>query len=65
MYPKGFPGGSDDKEVTWIAGDLDSIPGVGRSPEEGNAYLLQYSCMENSMHRAAWLATVLGVTCAI
>ena len=39
----GFTGGSDSKETTCDAGDLDSIPGLGRSPGEGNSYPLQYS----------------------
>ena len=52
----GFPGGSDDK------GDLDLIPGSGRSVGEGNGYPLQYSSLENSMDRGAWGATVHGVT---
>ena len=43
----GFPDGSDGKESTCNAGDLDSIPGLGRSPGEGNGYPLQYSCLEN------------------
>ena len=34
--------------------DLGSIPGSVRSPGEGNGYLLQYSCLENSMYRGAW-----------
>ena len=38
------------------------IPGLGRSPEEGNDYTLQYSCLENSMDRGTWRATVRGVT---
>ena len=42
-------------------GDLDSIPGLGRSPGEGNGNLLQYSCLENPMDRGAWWATVHGV----
>ena len=42
-------GGSDGKESACNAGDLDSIPGLGRSPGEGNGYLLQYSALENSM----------------
>ena len=42
------------------AGDLDSIPGSGRSPGEGNGYPLQYSCLENSMDRGAWQA--MGMT---
>ena len=40
------------------AADPDSIPGSGRSPGEGNGYPLQYSCLENSMDRGAWQATV-------
>ena len=45
----GFPGGSGGKESTCNARDLASIPGLGRSPGEGNGYPLQYSCLENSM----------------
>ena len=41
--------------------DAGLIPGSGRSPGEGNGYLLQYSCLENSMDRGAWWATVHGV----
>ena len=44
-----FPCGSAGKEFTCNLGDLGSIPGLGRSPEEGKAYLLQYSALENSM----------------
>ena len=43
------------------AGELGSIPGLGRSPGEGNDYPLQYSWLENSMDRRAWQATVHGV----
>ena len=43
-------------------GDAGSIPGLGRSPGEGNGNPLQYSCLESSMDRGAWLATVHGVT---
>ena len=57
----GFPGGSDSKESTCNAGDKGSIPGLGRSPEEGNSNPLQYSCLENPMDRGAWGATVHGV----
>ena len=57
----GFPGGSADKESTCNAGDLGSIPGLGRSPGEGNGNPLQYSCLENLMDRGAWQATVHGV----
>ena len=45
----GFSGGSAGKEHTRNAGDLVSIPGVGRSPEEGKGYPFQYSALENSM----------------
>jgi len=44
----GFPGGSVGKESACNAGNLDSIPGLGRSPGEGNGYPLQYSGLENS-----------------
>ena len=43
------------------AGDLGSIPGLGRSPGEGNVNPLQYSCLENPMDRGAQQATVRGV----
>ena len=46
-HPLGFPGGSDGKESTRNAGDMGSIPGSRRSPGEGKANLLQYSCLEN------------------
>ena len=46
---RGFPGGSDGKESTCNAGDLVSIPGLGRSPGEGNGYPLQCSGLDNSM----------------
>ena len=59
---KGFPDGSDSKESACNAGDLGSIPGWGRSPEEGNGYVVQYSCLDNPMDRGAWWATVHGVT---
>ena len=58
---KGFPGGSDGKESACNAGDLDSIPELGRSSGEGNGYPLQHSCMENSMDRGAWGDTVHAV----
>ena len=60
-YPQGFPGGSDSKESAHHAGDLGSIPGLGRSPGEENGNPLQYSCLENLMDRGAWQATVHGV----
>ena len=49
------------KEFAYNAGDLGSIPGSGRSPGEGNGNPLQYSCLENSMDREAWWATVHGI----
>ena len=42
------------KASAYNVGDLGSIPGLGRSPEEGNGNPLQYSCLENPMHRGAW-----------
>ena len=57
-----FPGGSDVKESVWNTRDLDSIPGSGRCPEEGNGYPFQYSCLENPMDRGARWATVHRVT---
>ena len=53
----GFPTGSGGKESACNAGDLDSIPGSGRSPREGNGYPFQYSCLENFMNRGAQRAT--------
>ena len=61
---KGFPDGSVGKESSWNVGDTRNvalIPGSGRSPDGGNSNLLQYSCLENSMDRGAWWATVCGV----
>ena len=55
----GFPGGSDGKESACNVADPVSIPGLGRSPREGNGYPLQY-CLENSMDRGAWWATDHG-----
>ena len=49
----GFPGGSDGKASACNAEDLGSIPGSGRSPEEGNGNPLQHSCLENAMDGAA------------
>ena len=50
----GFPGGSDGKASVYSAGDLGSIPGLGRFPGEGNGNPLQYSCLENPMDGGAW-----------
>ena len=49
-------GGSDGKEFACNTEDLGSIPGLERSPGEGNDYPLQYSCLENSMDRGNWEA---------
>ena len=49
MGPGKTPGGSAGKESPYNAGDLGSVPGLGRSPGEGKGYPLQYSCLENSM----------------
>ena len=57
----GFPGASDGKESACNAGDPGSIPGWRRSPGEGHGNPLQYSCLENSMDRETWQATVHGV----
>ena len=60
--PLDFPGGSDDKASAYNAGDPGLVPGLGRTPGEGNGNPLQYSCLENPMDRAACQATVSGVT---
>ena len=57
----GFPGMSDGKESACNAGDTSLIPGSGRSSGEGNNYPLQYSCLENSVNRGAWWATIHGI----
>ena len=49
-----FPGGSEDKASSCHVGDLGSIPGLGRSPGEGNGNPLQYSCLENPMDGGTW-----------
>ena len=51
-------GGSNCKESTYNVGDLESIPGSGRPPGEGNGYPLQHSYLENSLDKGAWRATV-------
>ena len=55
----GFPCGSAGNKSTCNAGDLGSIPGLGRSPREGNGYPLQYSSLENSMGYSMELQTVV------
>ena len=49
LYSWGYPGDSAGKESACNAGDLGSIPGLGRSPGKGKGYPLQYSGLENSM----------------
>ena len=53
-YSRSFPGGSVVKTVAANTGDVGSVPGSGRSPGEGNANPLQYSCLENPTDRGAW-----------
>ena len=53
-----FPGGSDGEEAACDVGDPDLIPGLGRSPGEGNGNPLQCSCLENPLGRDAWRAAV-------
>ena len=54
-------GGADGEEFACNAGDLSSVPGLGRSLEEGTGNPLQFSCLENFMNRGTWPATVHGV----
>ena len=49
------------KNLPANAGDIGSMPGLGRSSKEGNGYPLQYSCLENSMDRGAWWVIAHGV----
>ena len=56
-----FPGGSVVKNLPANTGDVNSVPGWGRSPGEGNGNPFQYSCLGNPMDRGAWQATVHGV----
>ena len=56
------PGGSAGKEPACSAGDLGLIPGLGRSPGEGNGDPLQYSCLQNLTDRGAWWTTTDGVS---
>ena len=58
----GFPGGSVVKNPPANTGDAGLIPGLGRSPGEGNGNLFQYSCLRNPMDKGAWWVTVHGIT---
>ena len=60
LMKQSFPGGSHGKESACNAGDPGLIPGLGRSPGEGNGNPLQYSCLGNLMDRGAWRASVMG-----
>ena len=57
----GFPSVSKVKNLLASAGEAGSIPGLGRSPGEGNGNPLQYTCLGSSMDRGAWWATVHGL----
>jgi len=63
---KGFPGGAVVKNLPTTnaidPGNSGSVPGLGRSPGVGNGNPLQYSCLEDSVDRGVWWATVHGVT---
>ena len=56
-----MPGSSDGKVSVYNSRDLGSIPGLGRSPGEGNGNPLKYYCLENPMDKGVWKATVHGV----
>ena len=57
----GFPGGSDSRESTCNAGNLGSVPGLGRSPGGGHGNPFWYSCLENPHGQRSWWTTVHGV----
>ena len=60
LFLKSLPGVSVVKRMLANAGDKGSVPGLGRSPEEGNGNSLQYSCLGNPIARGAWQATING-----
>ena len=60
-YWSGFPGGSDSKESTCNAGDVGSIPGLGRSPGKRNGNPLQHARLGNPMDSGGWQARVHGI----
>ena len=62
LFFSGLPRRLSGKEFACQAVDIGLISGSGRSPGEGNGHPFQYSCLENSMYRGAWWATVHGVT---
>ena len=57
-----FPGDSVLKNPPTSAGDVGLLPGLGRSPGEGNGNPLQHSCLGNPMDRGTWQATIHGAT---
>ena len=61
LFGESLPGGLDGTESVCNAGNAGLIPGSGRSPGGGHGNPLQYSCLENSMDRGDWWATVHGV----
>ena len=61
IISEGFPGCSVVKNLPVSSGDASLIPGLGRSPGEGNDHSLQFSCLGNPMDRGAWGVTVHGV----
>ena len=61
IFTRGFPGGSDGKELACNAGELGLIPGLARFPVGGYGNPLQYSCLDNPMDREGWWGTVHGV----
>ena len=61
MYRTGFPGSSVVNNLLANAGDMASVPKLGRSPGGGNDHPLKYSCLGNPMEREDWRATVHGV----
>ena len=61
-FTQGFQGVLVVKNPLANVGDEGSVPGLGRSPGEGNGNPLQYSCLESPMNRGAWCATVHGIT---
>ena len=61
---RGIPGGSvvrNPPAKAGLSGDVGSVPGLGRSSEEGSGNPLQYSYLRNSMESGAWWATIHGV----
>ena len=65
MIYAGFRGGSDSNKSAYNGAEPSLIPGLGRSPGEGNGNPLQYLCLKNPMDRGAWEATVQRVTSQI